>query len=85
MDPPRQNLDDYPDRVTETFTNRTILLTGGTGFVGKVFVEKLLRSCPNLKKIYLLVRTKKDKDPNERIKEMLNGPVSKPFNQIQRN
>ncbi|EFA05233.2 putative fatty acyl-CoA reductase CG5065 [Tribolium castaneum] len=73
MDP--SNHDEYPDRVAETFVDRTLLITGGTGFVGKVFVEKLLRSCPGIKKIYLFIRTKKDKEPNERIREMFNGPL----------
>ncbi|XP_044260302.1 putative fatty acyl-CoA reductase CG5065 isoform X2 [Tribolium madens] len=73
MDP--KNLADYPDRVAQIFLDRTLLITGGTGFVGKVFLEKLLRSCPGIKKIYLFIRTKKDKEPNERIKEMFNGPL----------
>lgn len=41
-------------------------MTGGTGFLGKAIVEKLLRSCPNLSKIYLLVREKKGVTPNKR-------------------
>jgi FlaA1/EpsC-like NDP-sugar epimerase len=35
---------------------RSIFITGATGFVGKVLVEKLLRSCPDIAKIYILVR-----------------------------
>lgn len=31
------------DRIGETFNGRTILITGGTGFLGKIIVEKLLR------------------------------------------
>ncbi|CAM8961675.1 unnamed protein product [Rhodiola kirilowii] len=36
--------------------NKTILVTGSTGFVAKVFVEKILRIQPNVKKLYLLLR-----------------------------
>lgn len=36
--------------------NRTILITGATGFVGKVLVEKILRVQPDVKKLYLLIR-----------------------------
>ncbi|XP_010535677.1 PREDICTED: fatty acyl-CoA reductase 1-like [Tarenaya hassleriana] len=36
--------------------NKTILVTGASGFLAKVFVEKILRVQPNVKKLYLLVR-----------------------------
>ncbi|VEN61187.1 unnamed protein product, partial [Callosobruchus maculatus] len=45
-----------------------ILITGGTGFLGKLLIEKLLRSCNELSKIYLLVRSKKRKDMPIRLK-----------------
>lgn len=41
-------------------------MTGGTGFVGKAIVEKLLRSCSSISTIYLLVREKKGITPNQR-------------------
>ncbi|KAM1056452.1 hypothetical protein ACFX13_030598 [Malus domestica] len=36
--------------------NKTILVTGATGFLAMVFVEKILRVQPDVKKIYLLLR-----------------------------
>lgn len=36
-------LESMPDRIAETFTGLHLLVTGGTGFMGKVLVEKLLR------------------------------------------
>lgn len=36
--------------------NKRILITGTTGFVGKVVLEKLLRSVPTIGKIHLLIR-----------------------------
>ncbi|XP_023753140.1 fatty acyl-CoA reductase 3 [Lactuca sativa] len=36
--------------------NKTIFVTGVTGFLAKIFVEKILRVQPNVKKLYLLVR-----------------------------
>ncbi len=39
---------------------KTILLTGGTGFLGKVIVERLLRCAPDIARIYLLIRTQQD-------------------------
>ncbi|XP_075162282.1 fatty acyl-CoA reductase wat-like [Haematobia irritans] len=60
--------------IQNFFRNKIVLITGGTGFVGKVLVEKLLRST-DIKYIYLLVRHKKGKDVNERIQEMINLPI----------
>uniref|UniRef100_A0ABK9MQN7 Fatty acyl-CoA reductase n=1 Tax=Glossina morsitans morsitans TaxID=37546 RepID=A0ABK9MQN7_GLOMM len=61
------------DRIAEIFKDRCLFISGGTGFMGKVLVEKLLRSCGDLKKIYLLIRPKRGKHPDERIKEMFNN------------
>ncbi|XVF46889.1 hypothetical protein PTKIN_Ptkin03bG0064400 [Pterospermum kingtungense] len=36
--------------------NKSILVTGATGFLAKLFVEKVLRVQPNVKKLYLLLR-----------------------------
>ncbi|XP_034946741.1 fatty acyl-CoA reductase wat-like [Chelonus insularis] len=61
--------------ITEFFTGCNIFVTGGSGFVGKVLVEKLLRTCPKLKKIYLLMRPKKGKTPQDRLKEHFEDPL----------
>lgn len=53
--------------VQEFYKNATIFITGGTGFMGKMLIEKLSRTCPQLKHIYLLIRNKKGKAVNERI------------------
>lgn len=131
------------DRISPFFAGRIIFIAGGSGFVGKVFLEKLLRwistdvssisyvtvgveqnfvqinffyvektcqkkeslsliycdiiygwswsnvrliyvsytnfpfqrSCPDIGKIYLLIRSKKGKDPHERLKTILNDVV----------
>lgn len=63
------------DRISETFNGERIFLTGGTGFMGKVFIERLLR-LTNVDKIYLLVREKRNKKPSERVEEIFQNPVS---------
>ncbi|XP_075233637.1 fatty acyl-CoA reductase wat-like isoform X2 [Lycorma delicatula] len=55
--------------IQKFYEKETILITGGTGFLGKVIIEKLMRSCQNFQKLYLIVRPKKDKDQRERLKE----------------
>ncbi|XP_025192590.1 fatty acyl-CoA reductase 1-like, partial [Melanaphis sacchari] len=52
--------------VAETFRNGIVLITGGTGFLGKLLTEKLLRSCP-VKKVVVLVRSKKGLDASQRV------------------
>lgn len=53
-----------------------IIFSGGTGFLGKILIEKLLRSCPEISTIYLLVRGKKGKNVEERIEDLFNDSVS---------
>lgn len=43
-------------KISDFFRDEQILITGGTGFVGKLLISKLLLSCPKVKKIILLVR-----------------------------
>lgn len=44
--------------VRDFFADKSILLTGCTGFVAKVLLEKILRETPRVGKIYLLVRSR---------------------------
>ncbi|KAJ4832199.1 hypothetical protein Tsubulata_009025, partial [Turnera subulata] len=47
--------------------NKNILVTGATGFLAKIFVEKILRVQPNILKIYLLLRAADDKSASQRL------------------
>ncbi|CAN1171436.1 Fatty acyl-CoA reductase 3 [Linum perenne] len=42
--------------VVKFLENRAVLITGATGFLAKILVEKVLREQPNVKKMYLLLR-----------------------------
>jgi FlaA1/EpsC-like NDP-sugar epimerase len=71
--------DDYNTNTTSEicnyYKNKSVFITGATGFLGKVLIEKLLRTCNQLDKIYLLIRSKKGKQPSERIDEILDCKV----------
>lgn len=61
--------------VADFYAGRSILVTGFTGFLGKVLVEKLIRSCPDIKTIYVLVRQLNDKDANQRTAKIVESAV----------
>nr|XP_025676077.1 uncharacterized protein LOC112776222 [Arachis hypogaea] len=44
------------ESVLHFLEDKNILVTGATGFLAKVFVKKILRCQPNVKKLYLLLR-----------------------------
>ena len=62
--------------IAEFYRNRSVFITGATGFLGKVLVEKLLRSCPDIKTLYLLMRPKSGKDICIRLQEFIQNPVT---------
>lgn len=55
--------------VAETFRDGTVLITGSTGFLGKILTEKLLRSSP-IRNIAVLVRSKKGLSANQRVTDI---------------
>ncbi|KAJ8706206.1 hypothetical protein PYW08_010832 [Mythimna loreyi] len=60
--------------VQQFYRDAVVLLTGGSGFLGKQFIEKLFRSC-EIKKIYLLMRPKKGRTIQQRLAYILKDPL----------
>ncbi|EEZ97452.1 fatty acyl-CoA reductase wat [Tribolium castaneum] len=60
--------------IQDFHSGQIIFLTGATGFLGKLVLEKLLRTCSELKKIYVLLRPKKGQSQHERLEALLNQP-----------
>lgn len=57
------------------YKDATVLLLGGTGFLGKLLLEKLLREIGNLEAVYVGIRKKDGKNVGVRMEEMLRSPV----------
>lgn len=65
----------YQSEIPQFFAGCNILITGSSGFLGILLIEKLLRCCPDIEKIYVLMRAKKEKSPEQRFQEQFNKPV----------
>jgi len=61
--------------IVNYFAGKSVFITGGTGFLGKVLVEKLLRCCPDIQRIYLLMRAKAGSDINARLQQLVDTKV----------
>lgn len=56
--------------VSKWYSGRSVFITGGTGYMGKVLIEKLLRDCGDIKFIYVLCRPKRGFSPAARIEQI---------------
>ncbi|XLR56615.1 hypothetical protein S83_007287 [Arachis hypogaea] len=59
--------------ILQFLKDKTILVTGATGFLAKIFVEKILRVQPNVKKLYLLLRAPDIEFANHRLHHEIIG------------
>ncbi|XP_055381361.1 uncharacterized protein LOC129611958 [Condylostylus longicornis] len=71
----KRNITMNQGNIKNFYGSKEIFITGATGFMGKVLIEKLIRSCPKIKTIYILIRSKKGKSIYERLNEMLELPL----------
>src|SRR5579859_525851 len=58
---------------------RRILITGGTGFLGKVLLYLLLRHHPEIGRIFLLIRGDRKSSLNRFRREILDSPALAPL------
>ncbi|MGH7949057.1 MAG: SDR family oxidoreductase, partial [Candidatus Binataceae bacterium] len=65
--------------LEQVFRKRRILLTGSTGFLGKIFLLQLLRWHPEIGRIHLLIRGDRRSSHNRFRREILDSPVMSPL------
>lgn len=63
-------IDDNITPIQAFYQDSVVFLTGCTGFLGHLLIEKLLRCCPNIKKIFVLIRNKKEMDAPTRLRNI---------------
>ena len=61
--------------IADTFKGQSVFITGATGLCGKALVEKLLRSCPEVNHIYILIRSKRGQDVSTRLNSFLKDMI----------
>ena len=60
-----------PLSIRRAYTGRKVLLTGATGFLGKVWLVMMLDRCPGIGKIYVLLRRKALLSARDRFEKMI--------------
>src|SRR2546422_6234322 len=67
-------MDHGPDfSLLETLAGRGLLITGSTGFIGKVTTAMLLDRCSGVGRVYVLVRPRPGRQPAERFFDTVHG------------
>ncbi|GMH08227.1 hypothetical protein Nepgr_010067 [Nepenthes gracilis] len=69
--------------IVKFLRGKAFFITGATGFLAKVLIEKLLRTVPDVGKIYVLIKAKnKEAAYNRFINEIINAEIFKFLQQI---
>jgi fatty acyl-CoA reductase len=68
---------DSSNSIVDYYKNKSVFLTGSTGFLGKLLIEKLLSTCSEIKTIYCLIREKNGVSPEQRLNEIISCKVSR--------
>ncbi|KAK4373040.1 hypothetical protein RND71_008424 [Anisodus tanguticus] len=69
--------------ITKFLRGKAFLITGATGFLGKVLIEKILRTAPDVNKIFILIKAKNKEVAIQRLKnEILNADIFNCLKQV---
>lgn len=75
--PLKQPEEEEESDVNNFYAHRSLLITGGTGYIGKCLIFKLLNDCSMIKTIYVLLRKKGKYSFEERKNRYLNYEIFK--------
>lgn len=75
MGPVERHAFDGELTIPKFYSGKNIFVTGATGFMGKVLIEKLIRCCPDLNLIYCLIRPKNNQDIQRRVNELTDSKL----------
>ena len=65
--------DPSPISIRRTFAGKHVLLTGASGFVGKVWLALMLERAPEIERIYVLLRSKSLVSARARFEKIVNS------------
>ncbi|XP_067215243.1 uncharacterized protein [Linepithema humile] len=68
-------MDTKRSEIQSYYRDKTIFVTGASGFMGKVLLEKLLYCCSEIDKIYILIRSKKGHNIDIRLSNIFDLPL----------
>lgn len=61
--------------IKSFYKDQNVFITGVSGFMGKVLLEKILYSCSDVKQVFVLIREKRGKSGSERVNEFTKIPL----------
>ncbi|KAK9193886.1 hypothetical protein WN944_004587 [Citrus x changshan-huyou] len=68
----------YGIDIEKFLVGKSFFVTGATGFLAKVLIEKILRTVPEVGKIFLLIKAESEEAASERLKnEVINAELFK--------
>jgi hypothetical protein len=74
--------DQNPIHIRDAFAGKRVLLTGASGFLGKVWLALMLDRVPEIERIYVLLRSKALLSARERFEKIINtSPVFGPLHE----
>ncbi|KOC62064.1 Fatty acyl-CoA reductase 1 [Habropoda laboriosa] len=78
-----KNNDD--SQIRKFYAGKCIFLTGCIGFLGSVILEKILRTCVDIGKVYVMIRPKKGMSMEDRVKERFRNVLFDKVHQLNPN
>ncbi|XP_072938547.1 putative fatty acyl-CoA reductase CG5065 [Epargyreus clarus] len=61
--------------ISNFYAGKSVFITGATGFIGRLMIERLLFTCKDIEKVYVLIREKKNASIHQRLEEILSNPI----------